>query len=188
MTTKREQENTAKQLLETNKIPQTPQDYSNVYFKACLASNSDISMTEYVKTQCGCTALKMVEFMSIQDMKHLFSETKEGDFQQGRVMMLAYMPCMYTSVNQFVFDNCFYDDNSRTKLRRPRKTCECYARNMGNYVASNGQYLVPGFVRDGYDKKKAVPNPLVHILLGERFLRHANEEFEKCVMKEEKGW
>ena len=178
----------AAQLLDENKgIPQSIEEYATLYFENCTASNTEKSYDEYVATQCGCTAAKMPEFMTMNNMKALFTKTKEGDFQQGRVLMLAYMPCMYDSVYQFIFDGCYYNAQ-HAKLIRRRKVCECYARTMGNRVASKGEKMIPGFTAGGFNSARAVPNPLVHILTDPYFSSRADYEFDQCVMTESYGW
>jgi hypothetical protein len=163
--------------------PQTLNDYANLYHESCVAAGEP-SMKDYVETQCTCTAAELPKFMTLNNMKTLFTQTGEGDFQQARVLLLAYIPCLYTTINEFIFDSCYYDENMRKKMLRPKKVCECYGRKMGNYISSKGQNFVPGFTRSGFNSDKAVPDPFTHIVSSDYFDSQAKFEFEQCVMTE----
>ncbi len=169
--------------------PQTVNEYANLYFQNCVpATEAGTTLEEYNVTQCGCTAAKMPEFMTLKNMKALFTKTKEGEFQMGRVLMLAYMPCLYDTINQFVFDGCYYSDEMRKNMNHPTKVCKCYGRKMAEYVASKGEAFVPGLTDKGYDSAQAVPNPLGHIISGDQFNARSKFEFQECVMTESYGW
>lgn len=184
----RTEDPTAKLLDKDGGVPQTVNEYANLYFQNCHKANTDTELDEYVSSQCGCTASKMTEFMDLRNMKTLFTKTQEGDFQMGRVMMLAYLPCLYDSIYEFVFDSCYYSDEMRKKMNNPRGICECYSHKMGDYVASKGESFVPGFVRDGFVSSKAVANPFAHIIGSSQFNRKSRWEFEQCIMTESYGW
>lgn len=111
-------------------------------------------------------------------MKSLFSKGQEGDFQQGRVMMLAYMPCLYESIKEFVFDSCYFPHEMRKKMNSPRKICECYSHKMADHIASKAEFFVPGMTREGFNTSKAVPNPLAHIIGSSNFERQSRGLFE----------
>lgn len=169
-------------------VPQTVNEYANIYYKNCHKANTETELDQYVVTQCACTAAKLPEFMELNNMKSLFTKTQEGDFQQGRVMMLAYMPCLYDSIKEFVFDSCYYSNDMRKKMNNPRKICECYGHKMGDHIAANGEFFVPGMAREGFDASKAVPNPLAHIIGSSDFNRQSRWQFEQCVMTESYGF
>jgi hypothetical protein len=169
-------------------VPQTVTEYANIYFKNCHDANKETQLDEYVVTQCACTASKLPEFMELKNMRSLFTKTPEGDFQQGRVMMLAYMPCLYESINEFVFDSCYYSNDMRKKMNNPRGICECYSHKMGDYFASKAEFFVPGMAREGYDASKAVANPLAHIIGSRDFERQSRWQFEQCVITESYGF
>ncbi|MCE7886233.1 MAG: hypothetical protein DYH13_01845 [Alphaproteobacteria bacterium PRO2] len=169
-------------------VPQTVNEYANIYFENCHKANTETELDEYVVTQCACTASKLPEFMELKNMRSLFTKSQEGDFQQSRVMMLAYMPCLYESINEFVFDSCYYSNDMRKKMNSPRKICECYSHKMGDYIASKAEFFIPGMVRGGFDVTKAVPNPLAHIIGSRDFERQSGWQFEQCVMTESYGF
>lgn len=169
-------------------VPQTISEYANIYYKNCHDANTETQLDEYVVTQCACTASKLPEFMELKNMKSLFSKGQEGDFQQGRVMMLAYMPCLYESIKEFVFDSCYFPHEMRKKMNSPRKICECYSHKMADHIASKAEFFVPGMTREGFNVSKAVPNPLAYIIGSSDFERQSRGLFEQCVMTESYGF
>lgn len=184
----RSQDPAAKLLDKDGGLPQTVNEYANLYFQNCHKANKETDLDQYVTSQCACTASKMTEFMDLKNMRALFTKGQEGDFQMGRVMMLGYLPCLYDTIYEFVFDGCYYPNEMRKKMRSPRKVCECYSHKMGDFIASKGEFFIPGLVRNGYDPSKAVANPLAHIIGSQDFDHQSKYEFEQCVMTESYGW
>lgn len=168
--------------------PSTVNEYANLYFNNCVASAQSKDFEEYNVTQCGCTSAKMPEFMTLKNMKALFTKTKEGEFQMGRVLMLAYMPCMYDTIYQFVFDGCFYSEETRKGFTHPTKVCKCYGKRMADYVASKGERFIPGLTDKGYVSAEAVPDPLGYIIGGNQFNTWSRYQLQECVMTESYGW
>jgi hypothetical protein len=80
----------AENILGDKKDPEDINDYATKYYQSCVAANQTDNLKEYVETQCGCTSAEMTKFMTLKDMQNLFKKTKEGDFQQSRVILLAY--------------------------------------------------------------------------------------------------
>ncbi|MGB4106854.1 MAG: hypothetical protein WBK55_03560 [Alphaproteobacteria bacterium] len=185
----RAQDPVAKLLDKDGGAPQTINEYANLYYESCVAgADKGTELEEYNITQCGCAAAKLPEFMTLKNMKALFINSQEGDFQQGRVLMLAYMPCMYDTIDQFVYDGCYYSEEMRKNMIRPSEVCKCYGHNMAEYVASKGEAFVPGLTDDGYDREKAVSDPLGHIIGNSVFNSRSKYEFERCVMEESYNW
>lgn len=187
LSSERNKDPTAKLLEDPSKMPTTVEDYANIYYRTCVQENSSPDLAGYNQTQCACTAAQIPKFMTLSDVQSLFEEGPAGERQQGRVMTSAYIPCLYHSVYNVVYDGCFYDDKTRKSLRYARKVCGCYAHAMGNYVSSKGKNLVPGFTRVGYDSKKSVPDPLAFIIGADFFARTGRTEFRKCFLVEERG-
>lgn len=179
---------TTQLLGQDGKAPVTIEDYANLYYDSCTSSNTDEFLKDYIGGQCACAAAKIPEILSLDDVKTLFTKTKAGDFQQARVMLLGYIPCLYNSVHDFVYDQCLDNNQTRKQFRHAVKVCECYGKGMGDYAASKGQNLIPGFTRNTFDSEKSVPNPLSYIIQTPFFEKKSSGILEQCVMTEERGW
>ncbi len=183
----RDKDPAARLLEDPSKMPVTVEDYANLYYSTCAKENTSADLAAYNQTQCACTAAQIPKFMTLSDVKSLFEEGPEGERQQGRLMTSAYIPCLYHSVYNVVYDSCYEDNKSTRRLIYARKVCGCYAHAMGSYVSSKGGNLVPGFTRAGYDSKKSVPDPLAFIIGADFFSRTGRTEFRKCYLVEERG-
>jgi hypothetical protein len=187
LSSERNKDPTTKLLEDPANKPVTVEDYANIYYQTCVKADPEPSMADYNQTQCACTAAQIPKFMTLSDVQSLFEEGPAGERQQGRLMASAYIPCLYYSIYNVVYDGCFYDDKSRKSMKYPKKVCGCYAQAMGSYVANSGRNLVPGFTRVGYNSKKSVPNPVSYIVGADFFARTGRTEFRKCFLVEERG-
>ncbi len=173
-------------LLEKNAVkpPQTVADYANMFYDGCTSANENESLRDYTATQCACTAAQMTGFMALNDMQALFrSNTGEGEFQYGRMMLLAYIPCMKTSVYDIAFDACYFGKPSSGKIQPPRKICACVATGMGQFAAEKGDRLLPGFFRNSFRIKQSAANPLGHLLASDAFKRESDYLARKCSLE-----
>jgi len=70
----------------------------NVYYENCVAANSSADFEDTMKRQCACTAAEMDKVMDAKQLRTMFRDTKTGDFEYARMMLLAYLPCMRDTI------------------------------------------------------------------------------------------
>src|SRR5690606_9734665 len=73
-------------LLDPGDVPRTVKDYANVYFRNCVAANGEEALGEYVETQCACTAARMQEVMSYEQISSLFDPYARDSYAYSRMI------------------------------------------------------------------------------------------------------
>lgn len=114
------------------------------YYQNCLAQKSgDSALQERSQEQlCNCTAHKLTQVMSIEQMQTMITNTPEGAAQRDRMIAEIYVPCMQYPVQDLVYANCASEPLLRNSLKNHHDVCACLAEGMGSYVAKNSPSMM----------------------------------------------
>jgi hypothetical protein len=167
--------------------PQTVKDYANLYYRNCMAANTTKSMKEYVATQCACTAFKIPEAMTLEDLHALFDANNKDSYYFSRLMALAYAPCLEISVHDFAYDGCIANVEHQ-KMRKKPQFCECVAGALGQDMSKFGETQIPGYQRKGYDLQKVPDNPFPYVINSQNFQTKSKYNTSRCLQNEEYSW
>ncbi|MCC7305644.1 MAG: hypothetical protein IT558_05225 [Alphaproteobacteria bacterium] len=162
----------------------TMNDYADLYYKNCRTLNKSETMAGYMDAQCACTAAKLPAILTLEQAQALFSG-KPSAYLQGRVLMLAYAPCMTESVRNIAYDTCF---DTQTRIKHRKNVCTCVADGVAGYIDKYGYRMIPGMMNSEFDPKKAVDNPLAYVLDLEGFKGKTTYYTNSCVQRKEFGW
>lgn len=165
----------------------TLDEYLELFFNNCVRANTDETIAEYVELQCACTASEMATFMTPKNMEAFFTETREGNFQHARMIELGYARCLNQTVSDLVLDNCYGSEKAQNGYKRPRAVCQCLAGNMGPYVEEKSQWMIPGYTRNGFDRKQSTAVPLIDVISSRGFNEIAEYFLSKCTFSKEYG-
>ncbi len=169
-------------------LPKTLADFANIFYNNCLSANQDESLNEYVKTQCGCAAAKMPEALTLDQAQRLFNLVPGASikYPYSRFVMLAYMPCMQTTLRDIVFDNCLTSP-ANVRIYYKRSVCKCMGNGIQDFVSKSGEYLFPGYGYDGFDPEQAVDNPIAWALKNKGLEIQTEYYYTTCVYNKESG-
>ncbi len=176
-------------LLDNKTMPQTIEQYSNLYYTRCLGENKDPKMSEYTELQCACTASRMPAVLTLEEMQKLFDPNNKDDYYYSRLMTLGYAPCLDDTVHNFVFDDCLVSPAfQKIPSRKKLATCQCIGDYMGGHVPQSAVAQMPGASGYKFDLTKTVLNPLPYILGSENFQNISRYPAKSCIQQKVKGW
>lgn len=172
-------------LLNPEQELKTVQDYANVYFKNCVASNEDPGIQEYIETQCACTAAKMQEVMTYDQMVQLFDPLARDSYPYTRMTALAYMPCIDTSVRDYLYDDCL--DNAKSNgIYNKDLVCGCMSEKVANSLSKYGAPRLPGYNALGFDLSAVVDNPFTYLITNRSFKEARSAYGAECMATKER--
>ena len=164
-------------------------ELANKYFTSCMSKHDPI-MTKFSQEMlCGCTSAKIQETMNIEEIRAMFTNTKEGAFQRSRVMAFIYVPCMEYPVYDLLNNECIGNEEIRKNLKNYNKVCSCLAENMSKFITKEGSNILSSSPRNN------IPNPdalmqstLADFMNSEAYERKASYHTSVCIQKHEFGW
>ena len=158
-----EQPTDVRKLLDRTAQPKHLTDYANLYYQQCIMANKDPKMKEYIESQCACTASNIPANMTMDDMNMFMRPGQKNSYYYTRLITLAYMPCVETTMKNYIYDTCM-DDPRYSRFKRSIAVCTCLGKGVANMATSTGAAQLPGYQGQGYDMTKITDNPFPPIL------------------------
>ncbi len=119
-------------------------DMAKAYYANC-ASKSDPHITpEGMRAMCACTSDKMVQTMSVEDLKTLAQNDQAGRDMLNHMLLDVYAPCMNYPVQDMLEGQCQQDmkDKPLPPGMDMGKLCHCMATKTGAWFTTNGRDLM----------------------------------------------
>ncbi|MDB2683021.1 hypothetical protein N9Z27_02075 [Alphaproteobacteria bacterium] len=167
-------------LLADPDIDQDKNAMIEVYYDYCRKSSEALDLKDYMDMQCACTAAEMSKIMDVGQVRKMFANSRSGDFEYARMMLLAYVPCMAKTAEQLTFDNCYDSTRNVKKKYTYKKMCQCTGKAMREHVLEKGQTYIPGFDRSSFKKSESVNNPFGYMLTRKGYQRKYTHELYVC--------
>lgn len=117
-------------------------DLANQYYNNCLQKEDATMSADTQKSLCACTAAKMSETMSVEEIQTMSLNTEEGAYQRSRMTALVYVPCMEYPLRDLVYNNCASNSEVTKEFKKHKAVCSCLAGNMAKFYAEQGMQIV----------------------------------------------
>ena len=156
----------------------TIQDFSKRYYDNCMCKQDAILKGDAQKNLCQCSSDKMVQEMTVNDVKTMTLDTPEGLAQRNRMLIKVYAPCMQYPARALIYDSCVNGPDVKTKVPNYPAVCGCMADGMGKYVQDNG----PGEIAKNLAVNPNDLNPLQTLMNGQDFQATAKTKLMACLI------
>jgi hypothetical protein len=117
-----------------------PNDVANKYFANCVAQPPSQQFTvQAQQTLCACTAARMTQFFSMEDMKAMTDAANPAAQRPAFNKMLVniYAPCMEEPTREFHYNACISDPETK-RYGDPAKICRCMADEVAAHMKVHG--------------------------------------------------
>lgn len=154
-------------------------DVANSYFQNCKAQPSQGMSDASQEFLCACTAAKMMESMSVEDVKAMSQQNQSGRNAMNNMLINVYAPCMSAPAKEFHYQACI--ENPQTKLlgRNPQALCGCMAEEVASYLTTNG----PQIFREILSRDPNIVDPMSALMNDTKFQQYAQGKLMGCVTK-----
>ena len=157
---------------------------ANTYFGNCMAKRDPRMTTKSQEELCACTAAKMTEVMTMEDIKRMGQQTQEGIQSFNLMMTHVYMPCIGAPVHDLLMTECLADkkiDEQQFKIDKG-DLCGCIAGKTGKWMADQGPAMMEIILK----KNPHITDPIQPIMDSPDFRREQMDNLLRCVMKKDK--
>lgn len=159
---------------------QTPvsKDAANKYFAECVAGQSYGQLSPNAQNMlCACTAARMTQYMSIEDMQAMASQdTAIARPAFNKMMVDIYAPCMEMPAQEYHYNACISDPKTAS-YGNPQKICECMSWEVANYMKSSGQQVF----RDILARNPMITDPMGALADDPAFQQFAQSKLMSCL-------
>lgn len=144
-TTKPEARTEIEELLGTakpKKEPQSIQDFANLHYLNCTQTQHPILAGEDLERACACTKDKFRENMDLNQIREMQNNTKEGQYQQSRMLLFVYAPCIKFPLQMMLSIQCMNNTKNKYLMKNQPNTCGCIATRVSKAATD----LIPQYI------------------------------------------
>ncbi|PZQ45303.1 MAG: hypothetical protein DI551_07715 [Micavibrio aeruginosavorus] len=158
-------------------------DQANQYFQSCVTNSAQTENRFSKNSQqafCACTAARLTQFFSIEDMQTMTNPNAPGQRQALNKMIVdIYAPCMDAPTREYHFGQCMANPQVAALTPNPQQLCQCAADAIGRYMQTNG----PMLFQDILSKNPTIVDPMDALYSDPQFQQFANTQLMQCVKR-----
>lgn len=160
---------------------QTPitKDAANAYYKNCKAQNDPRLRPETQEALCACTAVQMIEKMSVEEVQTMASNDQSGRISLNKMLVEVYAPCMNFPVQDMIADECMNDpkvDMAGLKMNKS-VLCNCMGEKTGAWMATVGRSLMAQILTQNPN----ITDPIGPVMEDKSFRQQAYQNMMACM-------
>lgn len=160
---------------------QTPitKDAANAYYRNCKAQSDPRLRPETQEELCACTAVQMMEKMSVQEVQTMSHNDQSGRMALNKMLVEVYAPCINFPVQDMISEECMNDpkvDMAGLKMDKA-VLCDCMGEKTGAWMASAGKALM-GQILAGNPN---ITDPIGPVMENKAFRQQAYENMMACM-------
>jgi len=155
-------------------------EMANKYYNNCIAKESPQKLSkESQDLLCACTAAKMMDNMTLDDIKTMSNPQDPDGARQALNHMLVkvYAPCMEYPAKDHYFNTCLSDPKTKTISKDPTKLCGCMADKIASHLAENGEVLFEGIL----SRNPNMTDPMSALQGDPEFQQYIGKQVMTCV-------
>lgn len=116
-------------------------DIANKYFESCKSQSDPRFSQASQEMFCACTAAKMVESYTQEDMQNAQRQDGVGRAAANKLITNVYGPCIQYPAREYHYNTCV--KNPKTKLlgKNVEQLCSCTAEKVADYLGQNASGL-----------------------------------------------
>jgi hypothetical protein len=159
--------------------PETMDIFAERYLANCAQQKHPVLKGESLRLLCACSAAKLKETMTVDEVKTMMENTPEGLAQRNRMAIYVYAPCMEYPAKALMLHRC---GEYQAKLQANSSLdgeaiCACFANNMALYTAANAQ----GVMAKQLTENPNDPDPMGKFLNSTDYKAQTDKAFLACV-------
>jgi hypothetical protein len=122
----------------------------DAFYRQCVASTTALAKPESIEESCLCMSAHMKNLEAArakdkkkQDIYSVFKAPEEvKEISKDEVLLEVYGPCVYLTVYDGVFDQCYYNKEFHRymkSLEHLNSMCDCMATRAETYIKDYGK-------------------------------------------------
>ncbi|NCO03069.1 MAG: hypothetical protein GW903_02625 [Alphaproteobacteria bacterium] len=158
---------------------QTPvsSEMANQYFANCKMNKDPRFATEVQEMFCACTAVKMTEGFTVEDMQTMGQQNQAGRDATNKLIINIYAPCIQYPARAYHYSTCVQNPKTKMLGKNVDGLCGCAADNVATHLQQNAQNLF----RQILAQNPNVGDPMQALYDSPSFQQVAQSKLMSCV-------
>jgi hypothetical protein len=116
-------------------------EIANNYFQSCK-SQSDTRFSKASQDMfCACTAAKMVENYTLEDMQNAQRQDEVGRAAANKLIVNVYGPCIQYPAREYHYNTCVQNPKTKILGQNVERICGCTAEKVAGHLQQNASAL-----------------------------------------------
>ena len=155
-------------------------DMADAYYQDCKSKERPKNLRADSQDKlCACTASKMIETMTTDDVRDLTNEDQEIARDAFNFMLVnVYAPCMELPTRDHYYATCISNKQTHLITKEPQVMCECVSNKVSTYIAQNG----PDVFEEILERNPNVQDPMAALESDTKFQNYVKKQGIGCLM------
>jgi hypothetical protein len=153
-------------------------DTANTYYQNCTAQSDPRFSQKTQKLFCACTAVKLMENFTIEDMQATAKQDQAGRNATNKMITKIYAPCIRYPAREYHYQTCIQNPKSRM-LGNAEKICNCSADQVATHLQGNAESMLTNILR----KNPNVMDPMQALYSDPAFQKLVQSKVMSCVTR-----
>lgn len=152
-------------------------EMANQYYSNCLQQPSN-GMSEQTKQyMCACTAAKMQQGMTVEDIKTMAQQSQAGRNATNKMIISVYAPCIEYPARDHYYTTCMTNPQTKALSKNPQGLCACLGNQVATYLKQNAQKEFTRIL----SKTPNITDPMAALTGDSKFTQFAQSKLTACV-------
>jgi hypothetical protein len=116
-------------------------DIANKYFTSCKSQSDPRFSAASQEMFCACTAAKMVESYSVEDMQNAQRQDEVGRAAANKLIVNVYGPCIQYPAREYHYNTCVQNPKTKILGKNVEQLCGCTAEKVAGHLQQNASSL-----------------------------------------------
>lgn len=152
-------------------------DAANAYYQNCKSQSAEGMSRKSQDFMCACTAAKMMDHMSVEDVKMMGQQNESGRKATNKMIIQVYAPCIEYPARDHYYNNCISDPKTKTMTSSPKAMCSCMAGEIADHLKNNAQTVF----REILTRNPNITDPMGALTSDPEFQQFARRKLLGCV-------
>jgi|GEM_PF-795651 len=152
-------------------------ELTKAYYDSCMGARDQRMSRASQDFLCSCTAEKMMETMSVEDIRSMGQENQEGRNMLNRVLLDVYAPCMSAPLAEMVSNECMLEGEMNAKGMHKIDLCHCIGEKTGAWFSGSGRDLMADVLK----KNPNITDPVGPIMNSTQFKKESFANMQACL-------
>lgn len=158
---------------------QTPvtKETANAYFNNCLQQPAQGMSAETKQYMCACTAAKMQESMTVEDIRTMPQQSAAGRLATNKMIIEVYAPCIEYPARDHYYLTCMNNPQSKNYTKNVQGMCSCLGTQVATYLKQNAKSELSRILK----RTPNITDPMAALTNDPAFTRYAQTKMMGCV-------
>lgn len=162
---------------------QTPitRDQANQYYGNCVTEAAKTEQRFSVNSQkmfCGCTAAKMTESFTLEDMAAMTDPNNpNARTALNKMIVNIYAPCMEAPTRDYHYSTCISNPQVKILGGNAERVCSCSADKIAQHLKNNGARMFQDILARSPD----IVDPMQALYEDPQFQQFAQAQLTSCL-------